>query len=516
MTSATTSRAPGDQSDAVAGTSALPRRRSGSAARTTRLLVVANRLPLHRTGTGSDGSWRASAGGLVTALEPILRSTPGAWVGWTGAPDDRTEPFVHDGIEVRPVPLSRVEVEHYYHGMSNRTFWPLYHDAIVSPEFHRTWWGSYLEVNQRFAAEAAAAAAPGDLVWVHDYHLQLVPQLLRARRPDVRIGFFLHIPFPPQELFEWLPWREEILRGLLGADLIGFQTAAAARNFAQLCRHHRLASGSADALEHDGRTVRAQAFPISIDFDWFDTAARKPETLARAEEIRRLVGPERRILLSVDRLDYTKGIDRRIEAFGELLARRLASVEDCVFLQIAAPSREAVHEYKHLRRQIDGIVGSVNGTYSTPGRIAVQYFRRNLTRAEILPYYCAADVMLVTPLRDGMNLVAKEYVACRTNGDGVLVLSEFAGAAQEMRQAIQVNPRDLDRMTESFASALTMDPAEAKRRMSGLRRTVRRRDVHAWSKSFFDVLRGGADGGGGTAEPTGSDIGEDDLTDEAD
>ncbi|MDX2114422.1 MAG: trehalose-6-phosphate synthase [Planctomycetota bacterium] len=450
-----------------------------------RLLIVSNRLPVVR---GSGGRWQTSAGGLVTALLPIVRQSRGQWVGWLGGPGKRVRSFTHDGMALRPVGLSQAEIQTYYHGYCNRTLWPLFHDAIRTPDFDSSWWAPYVEVNQRFARAAARTASKGQIVWVHDYHLMLVPALLRAVRPDLRIGFFLHIPFPPEELFMWIPQRRELLVGLLGSDVVGFQTYRDAQNFSRLSRRLAGAEGTDRELEFEGRRVACKDFPISIDFDWFDERARSPEVKAAAREIRRRVGGDRKIFLSVDRLDYTKGIDARIRAFEHMLRQTSASVDTCVLMQIAAPSREDVREYARMRAQIDGMVGSINGEFSVPGRVAVHYFRRGFSREDIVPYYVAADVMLVTPLRDGMNLVAKEYVAARSETDGVLVLSEFAGAAAELRQALLVNPRDIERMSDAFRTAMTMRRPDARFRMAVLRSKVRRHDVHDWASEFLKEL----------------------------
>lgn len=454
------------------------------------LTVIANRLPVHRVATPSGARWESSAGGLVTAMSPVLRKTKGAWVGWPGG-NAKVRPFHHEGVSIRPVSVSRDEVERFYNGMSNRTFWPLYHDAIRTPEFQRTWWDKYVEVNLRFAKAAAKASPRGSLAWVHDYHLQLVPQMLRELRPDLRIGFFLHIPFPPEELFEWLPWRSQVLRGLLGADVVGFQTYKAVQNFSRLCRALIDAEGTDTELHYEGRRIRCGSFPISIDFDWFDSRARQPQTRAKAMELRVKLGARRKVLLAIDRLDYTKGVLRRLQAYEELLERGLVSAENAVLVQIATPSRETVLEYATLRDEVELAVGRINGKFSHPGRIAVQYFRRNLTRDELIAYYAAADVMLVTPLRDGMNLVAKEYIACRPDNDGVLVLSEFAGAAHELTRALMVNPRDQTSFVETIRAALQMPSDAARMRMALLRMRVRRHDVFNWSDEFLEALRHG-------------------------
>jgi len=314
-------------------------------------VVVANRLPvdLERGPDGSD-NWKRSPGGLVTALEPVLRSHHGAWVGWPGLADADAKPFEDDGLQLHPVTLTSEDVENYYEGFSNDTLWPLYHDVVAPPSYHRHWWQTYVRVNERFADAAAEVAAEGATVWVQDYQLQLVPGMLRERRPDLRIGFFLHIPFPPIELFIQLPWREQIVQGLLGADLVGFHTPGGARNFRTLAtRMAGATSAGQGGVAFRGRTVKLGAFPISIDFKALDDLSRTPEVIARAAEIRHELGDPRRLLLGVDRLDYTKGIDVRLRAFEELLGEDKVTPDDTVFLQIATPSRERVEHYVRLR-----------------------------------------------------------------------------------------------------------------------------------------------------------------------
>lgn len=450
-----------------------------------RIVIVANRLPVARSRTGA---WEVSPGGLVTALLPVIRERRGAWVGWSGSSDQSVRPFAHERLVMRPVTLSDSDIRDYYHGFSNRTLWPLYHDAIRTPEFHRHWWRAYVEVNRRFARASARVAKPGDLVWIHDFHLQLVPAILRELRPDVKIGFFLHIPFPPEELFAWLPWRTQILQGLLGADLVGMQIQADARNFSRLARDYGGAEGTDTELLVGRRKVRVGSFPISIDFDEFNQIAEKPETIARAREIRRQVGAKRKIILCVDRLDYTKGFDARLRAYETMLESRDVTVKKHVLMQVAVPSRETVPDYAQLREQVEQTVGRINGEFSEPENIAVNYFRRNLAREELVAYYRAADVMLVTPLRDGMNLVCKEFVASRPDLGGVLVLSEFAGAARELRRSLLVNPRDVDGLVQAVKDALTLPHQDARQRMAILRMVVRRHDVHQWAKEFIEVL----------------------------
>ncbi|MCU1443900.1 MAG: trehalose-phosphatase [Cryobacterium sp.] len=459
--------------------------------------MVSNRLPVdHEVGPDGADSWRTSPGGLVTALEPLMRASDGAWVGWPGVAERSFDPFENNGISIIPVRLTAEDVENYYEGFSNDTLWPLYHDVISPPSFHREWWESYVAVNQRFAQAAAEVAATGATVWVHDYQLQLVPRMLRDARPDLVIGFFNHIPFPPYGIYSQLPWRKQILEGLLGADLIGFQRVADAGNFSRAVRRlfgHTTRATAIDVPEN-GRTRRviAKHFPISIDARSFEELARRPEIQERARQIREDLGNPKTIMLGVDRLDYTKGIGHRIKAYGELLEEGRLTVDDVMLVQVASPSRERVGAYMALRDEIELAVGRINGDYSTISHSAISYHHHGYPREEMVALYLAADVMLVTALRDGMNLVAKEYVAVRFDNDGVLVLSEFAGASDELKQAIRINPHDIEGMKEAIMHAVGMPARERARRMRPLRRKVFENDVAAWSESFLDTLRGGA------------------------
>lgn len=468
-------------------------------------VVVANRLPVDVT-VGEDGKpdWTRAPGGLVTALAPVMAKAQGAWVGWGGAPDQELEPFEVDGTQLVPVTLTADEVEKYYEGFSNDTLWPLYHDTIAAPTFHRHWWDAYRRVNQRFAQAAADQAAQGATVWVHDYQLQLVPRLLRDLRPDLRIGYFHHIPFPPLELFAQLPRRRQVVEGLLGADLVGFQRAGDAQNFVRVVR--RLTDlptrGQLVTVTGENRVVRAAPFPISIDSHAFDELARTDAVQARAREIRAELGNPKHLLLGVDRLDYTKGIRHRLKAYGELLADGRLSAEDTVLVQVASPSRENVGAYQQLRDDVEVLVGRINGDYGQVGHAPVQYLHQSFPMEEMAALYLAADVMLVTALRDGMNLVAKEYVAARSDDRGVLVLSEFTGAADELAGAVLINPHDIDGTKDAIRAATHMDPREQRKRMRRLRRRVLGHDVTAWSEDFLAALAAGPSAGP-VGEPQG-------------
>ena len=472
---------------------------------TVEFVVVANRLPVDLV-TGDDGEqrWEAAPGGLVTALAPALRGRRGAWVGWPGVPDAAPAPFaapdIGDDVTLHPVALSAEEVAAHYEGVANATLWPLYHDLIAAPVYDRAWWDVHRAVNQRFADAAAEVAAPGATVWVQDYQLQLVPQMLRKQRPDLRIGFFLHIPFPPVELFLQLPWRTEVVEGLLGADLVGFQTPGGARNFRWLAR--RLCDAGVDdsavglreapgEVRLDGRTTRVGAFPISVDSATLSGRGADPATAERATELRAELGNPETLLLGVDRLDYTKGIGVRFEAYGELLADGRLDPSTTVLVQVATPSRERIDAYRRTREEVERVVGRLNGDHASLGRPVVHYLHRALPPEELAPLYLAADVMLVTPLRDGMNLVAKEYVATRPDDRGALVLSEFTGAAEELAEAWTVNPYDLDGVSRAIADAAASSGSDGGRtRMAALRAQVREHDVARWVNAFLEALGG--------------------------
>ncbi len=462
----------------------------------SRFVVVANRLPVDQV-TDDDGqtAWRTSPGGLVTALEPVMRGQDGVWIGWAGIPDEAMAPFQADGLQLVPVDLSAREIEEYYEGFSNATLWPLYHDAIVTPRYRREWWDAYVRVNRTFAETTASYAAQQAVVWVQDYQLQLVPAMLREMRPDLRIGFFLHIPLPPVELFVQLPWRQQIIDGLLGADLVGFQRPGAAANFSRLARHLVGARTQGDYVRTTGgRSVQVGAFPISIETETLEKLAGASETVKRAAEIRADLGEPRRVLFGVDRLDYTKGIRQRLRAFGELLRDGNIEPGEAVFVQVASPSRDRVDEYRALRDDIEMLVGRINGAHGQIGYQPVHYFHTSYGREEMAALFRAADVMVVTPLRDGMNLVAKEYVACRVDDEGALVLSEFAGAADELSSAYLVNPYDLEGLKSTLLRAMTASPPEARRRMRAMRRQVKRHDVDQWAQDFLTALGRPGDG----------------------
>jgi trehalose 6-phosphate synthase len=448
------------------------------------IVVAANRLPVKRT----DDGWTPSPGGLVRALLPMLRRTGGTWVGWTGEPDDHPEPFHLDGVELVSVPISAREIERYYEGFSNDGLWPLYHDALRESTYSSEQWEAYEQVNRRFADQLASSTPDGAMVWVHDYQLQLVPRMLREARDDLTIGFFLHIPFPPYELFSRLPWRTEIVQGLLGCDLIGFQHPTGVGNFASAAQQLLGLHAVDDVIELDGRRCRLGTFPISIDVAEVEETAAGRATRQRMSQIRARLGDPEVILLGVDRLDYTKGIGSRLKAFAALLESGALDPERHVLVQVATPTREAVEHYQDERHEVERLVGAINGRYSRIGLPVVHYLYQTLPFDELIALYRAGDVMLVTPFRDGMNLVAKEYAAAHIDGDGVLVLSEFTGAAAELTDAVLVNPHDDHALQQAIVAAVEMHRHERRERMAALRDQIRSNDVKDWADRFLARL----------------------------
>ena len=472
-------------------------------------VVVSHRLPVDkRVDPGGKKTWTTSPGGLVAALSPVMSDREAAWVGWTGVADEKVRAFDSGRTHYHPLSLSETEVADHYEGFSNATIWPLYHDVIAPPEFRREWWETHKKVTEKFAKAVERLAAPKATVWVHDYQLQLLPKMLRDRRPDLTIGYFHHIPFPGYGLFAQLPWRVEILEGLLGADVVGFQRKTDAANMVQAIRRNFTYSMSQPMVRvpADGsnptrvgktpqsrgktREVRVEAYPISLDFDSISELASRPDVIERAEIIREELGNPKTLFLGVDRLDYTKGIGHRLKAFAELLAEKKLNASDAVYVQLASPSRERVESYQTLRNDIELQVGRINGEYGHLDRPAIVYLHQNISREEMIALYRAANVMVVTPLRDGMNLVAKEFIAARSDNSGVLVLSEFTGAADELTHALRVNPHDIDGLKSALLVAASMTPEDAEKAMGALRKHVKTHNVTRWANRFLADLTG--------------------------
>lgn len=461
----------------------------------SRLLIVSNRLPITAAARGGEGGIRLTpaSGGLATGLRPWHEGSDGLWIGWPGDVSrfSTTQRGELDrqlrGRGIVPVHLNREQIDRYYHGFANRVLWPLFHYLIDRMPVDADGWDAYRQVNEAFAEVVAREYRPGDSIWVHDYQLLLLPSLLRQRLPEARIGFFLHIPFPSAEVFRILPWRRELLNGMLGADLVGFHTAAYMRHFADALRDIVGVPGDGERARVGDRFVSFGCFPMGVDAKQFADLAHDDGVRAEVEAIRSDAGG-RQIVLGVDRLDYTKGIPRRLEAIDRLLKRQPDLCDTMRYIQVAVPSRGEVDSYQRFKRQVEESIGRINGARSTIRSTPVHYVHRSVSMRQLVALYCAADVMLVTPLRDGMNLVAKEFVASRINHDGVLILSEFAGAAAEMGAALLVNPYDVDAVGESIRLALSMPPEDRHARMQALRHRVLEYDIHGWARAFLDGL----------------------------
>ncbi|QDG53639.1 trehalose-6-phosphate synthase [Persicimonas caeni] len=465
------------------------------------LTVVSNRLPveLHRNREGL--AVRPSSGGLVGAMSPILRDRGGTWVGWPGCSvdgDDWTAPLEafaqQSGYSLEPVNLSQADIDAYYAGFANSVLWPLFHGFSRLCEFRPEFWKRYLDVNRRFALRLARSKEVGSHVWIHDYHLIHVGKMLRTAKMDLeRLGFFLHIPFPAVDLCRRMPWMHQIVDALLAYDLVGFQTPQDLHNFlgcvAHCMPHCEIERGRTSAVLDVGhRRLRAEAFPIGTDFDDFSERASRPEVAARAEALQRELGPYD-ILLGVDRLDYTKGLIHRLEALEVALERYPSLRERVVLYQLVVPSREKVGAYASLKDELERTVGRICGRFSTRKWSPIRYRYGRVDRVELGAMYRQARAALVTPLRDGMNLVAKEYVASQVDANGVLVLSEFAGAAGQLADgALLTNPYDTEATAETIRRAVEMGADERASRMAMLREVVRETDVYWWAERFVDRM----------------------------
>jgi len=461
-----------------------------------RLIAVSNRLPICIKKQGPDRTVAPGAGGLVTALAPVLRDRGGVWIGWSGAAYDvDLSGLLHDasktaGYTLRAVALTEEDINLYYYGFSNEIIWPLFHDLQTRCNFRPDYWYQYLEVNKKFVQCIEKNAREGDYIWVHDYHLMHVAHFMRKAGLGHQVGFFLHIPFPPTDIFLKLPWRREVLEALLEYDLIGFQTMRDKRHFLNvilllLPKVRVFRRGMVSTVEFKGRSVRVGAFPIGIDYHTFAKASASREVADAAWYLHEAL-PERQVILGVDRLDYTKGILERLFAFSNALERYPELRGKVSFVQVVVPSREEVPEYQGLKREIDRLVGKINGRFTRSGWVPIHYLYRCLDRTELIAYYRLAEIALVTPLKDGMNLVSKEYCACNLECRGALILSEFAGAATQLyRGAIMVNPYDVEGVSRAIHYAFNMPDEEKTKRMRYLRRTVRRKDIFWWVNSFL-------------------------------
>lgn len=467
----------------------------------TRLIIVSNRLPVVLQ-KEKGKRWKAvpGSGGLVTALAPVLRDRGGLWVGWPGATqasDKQLETvlarFTQDsGFTLKPVSISPEERDNYYYGFANEVSWPLFHDFSSRCKFYPSYWSAYQEVNRRFAKVIKGHLAKNDYIWIHDYHLMNVGQELRHLNLSKDVGFFLHIPFPPLDIYLRLPWRFELLESLLNFDLIGFQTLRDRRNFIQCARTlvkgiKVQGKGQVLSLKIGDRHVRVGNFPISIDFDEFANLASTKDVANRARYIHEHL-PGKQIILGVDRLDYTKGIIERLEAFRTALWRYPELQKKVALVQVVVPSRRQIPEYSHLKTQIERLVGEINGQFTRAGWVPIHYIFRSLERAELVAYYRTAEIALVTPFKDGMNLIAKEFCAASIDYNGVLILSEFAGAAGQLQKgALLVNPHHTEAVADAIYQAFKMQQDERRKRMKKLRGAIKKQDIYWWVNSFLQA-----------------------------
>jgi len=456
------------------------------------ITIISNRAPYQLKKKFGQLTCEKNAGGLASVLDEIMCRRGGAWIAW----GEKSEVFREMGIpldtpkySLRLVSLTDEEVKNYYHGFSNRVMWPLSHYFLDRCHFRSDYWKGYLEVNKKFARSFREDCADQDQVWVHDFHLTLLPALLRKERADLSIGFFWHIPFPASPVFRVLPWRAEVLRGLLGNDLIGFHLRLHAENFLQ-CVEDVLrvpVDREQASIRYDGRVVKVRVFPVGIDFRKWNELAATPAIAEKSRQLREEVRVEY-IILGVDRLDYTKGIRERLLAYERFLEKYPEFHGRVCLVQIAVPSRTRVEEYRLLRREIDEAIGRITGRFGNRKWVPLRYLYQGFPVEELAAFYLAADLALITPLRDGMNLVAKEYVACRVREDGVLILSEFTGAAGTLTDALLVNPYDIDGLADAIRFALSMPEEEKRARMQRLRQAVSEKDVYWWCESFLETL----------------------------
>ena len=454
-------------------------------------IIISNRLPVKIEQENNELVYKASEGGLATGLNSVFKQGNNLWVGWPGLAIEKSqEEEVHSNLikqHMKPVFLSSEEIEDFYEGFSNETLWPNFHYFNQYTVYKEELWLAYQRVNQKFAEIVSEELEDDDTVWIHDYQLLLLPQLIRAISPNATIGFFLHIPFPSYESFRLLPWRRELLNGMLGADFLGFHTYDDMRHF--LSSVNRLAGlgNSNGTIKVKNRLIKADALPMGIDYEKYAASAQDPETLAREARYRKSIGTVK-LILSIDRLDYSKGIPQRLRAFELFLSKYSDFKEKVSLFMVVVPSRDSVSKYKQLKEEIDLLVGRINGQFSKLNWTPIHYFYRSFPLPALSAFYRISDVALVSPMRDGMNLVCKEYVASRLDKKGVLILSEMAGASKELSDAIIVNPNDIHQLVEAMHKALTLPEELQIESMTSMQKSLKRYNIHAWVKLFMDEL----------------------------
>ena len=468
-----------------------------------RIHIVSNRLPVSINVNDDQIELIPSVGGLATGMRSVYKEYNGKWIGWPGLASDDIDDKLVGRIEEKlleedciSVHLSKKEIDLYYDGFSNRTIWPLFHYFAQYIDYDPELWEAFVGVNQKFADKALETLEEGDTIWIHDYQLLLVPEMIKSKKPNITVGFFLHIPFPSFEVLRILPWRKELIQGMLGADLIGFHTYDYQRHFFSSVRRLMGYEISFNRIQIEDRVIIVDAFPMGIDYDKFKNAAtgifQKPlqekSKLHRELEKYFLLSPDRKLILSIDRLDYSKGIPNRLRAFAKFLEEYPEFVGKVTLIMLAVPSRGTVEHYVNLKKEVEELVGNVNGQFGNINYTPVWYFYRSMPFENLIELYSSCDVALVTPVRDGMNLVAKEYVASRTNRTGVIILSEMAGVAKEMGEALIINPNNISEIAESIKQALTMPLYEQRERMIFLQDRIKRYDVFKWASEFVKSL----------------------------
>ncbi len=467
-------------------------------------IIISNRLPLQIKIENEHLTVTPSVGGLATGMKSVHKAGDSLWIGWSGLTEEEIDDSMNTEVDEASakegcvnVPLTEEDVENYYYGFSNKTIWPLFHYFTEFTEYHQQYWDKYREVNEKFADVVAKHIEPGDKIWIHDYQLMLLPQMIKERYPESAIGFFLHIPFPSFEVFRILPWRSEILEGLLGADLIGFHTYDYERHFLSSVRRLLGYDINFNEILINSRIIRSDIFPMGIDYDRFHNASvsqQRKSVKDRTElhqelDKHQLVNPEVRFILSIDRLDYTKGIQKRLHAFEHFLEKYPDYRGQATLIMLCVPSRQNVDQYQRMKSEIDELVGRINGNYSTINWTPVWYFYRALPFENLIDLYSSSDVALLTPIRDGMNLVAKEYVASQIDSKGVLILSEMTGAAKEMSESILINPNDINAIADSIYEALSMPAEEQMTRINTMQTRLKRYNVEKWADDFFNNLK---------------------------
>ena len=472
----------------------------------SKTIIISNRLPVQLEIDKNEIKATPSIGGLATGMKSVHRDGNGIWIGWSGLNNEELTPDLQKKIDFelekqqcKSVNLSKEEVDGFYYGFSNKTIWPLFHYFMEYAEFDTNDWETYKKVNAKFADKVLENIEEGDSVWIHDYQLLLLPQYIKEKRPDICVGFFLHIPFPSFEVFRTLPWRKELLEGMLGADLLGFHTYEYERHFLSSVQRILGYSSNFNNIVLEDREVKVDSFPMGIDYEKFSTSAKLNNHLSEKDKSNIQIEIDRhlnnddddtKLILSIDRLDYTKGIPNRLLEFEYFLEKYPEYKGKVRLVMLAVPSRSNVPQYKLLKNEVDQLVGRINGKYSEINWTPIWYFYRSLPYDNLIDLYTSCDIALLTPLRDGMNLVAKEYIACREDQTGVLILSEMTGASQEMSESLLINPNDFQKVADTLKQAIEMPKEEQISRNKTLQKRLQRYNVDRWAKDFMEALKG--------------------------